>query len=267
MASEQTVARNQGRPGRDFVSVVVATGAGRRAFLRQLLRCWESQSLDSGALELVVVDDCPDGEGARICAGRTGVRHVALAAPTILGDKLNVGCAAARGDVLAKWDDDDWYGPGFLEIALAALRLRPAGRGLVLWGEYLVLLARDGTLHTTGPGHKAGNTLTFDRALWAERPFRPVPRGVDSAFLEDHPDWGAVDAPDSVVVVRHGANTWTEFRGIEVDPYVADHLELWHAPLVDVVGSDAAAFYAGLAARPTGQSSQGHPDQQERARP
>lgn len=255
-----------GEDGREFVSVVVATGAGRRAFLEQLLRCWESQTLDRGLRELVVVDDCGDGEGARICAGRPGVRHLDLEVPTILGDKLNAGCAAARGDVLAKWDDDDWYGPRYLETALAALRLRPRLRGLVLWGEYLVLLARAGTLHTTGPGHKAGNTLTFDRALWATAPFRPVPSGVDSAFLEDHPDWAPVDAPDAVVAVRHGANTWNEFRGIEVDPYVAGSLRLWQVPLVEVVGVDAAAFYEELQGTPRADQKP-MPDQHEQPQP
>lgn len=231
---------------RDFVSVVVATRPPRRRFLGMLLQCWDHQSLDPRSRELVVVDDSEDDGGADMCADHAGVRHVHLAEPTLLGDKLNAGCELARGGVLAKWDDDDWYGPRYLEVALAALASRPPGRGFVLWGEYLILLAGAGTLHTTGPGHKAGNTLVFDRELWVQAPFRSLAGGVDSAFVEDHPDYAAVDAPDVVVVVRHGANTWTEFRGIAVDPYVAGNLPRWPVPLAEVVGADAARFYRHL---------------------
>jgi len=235
-----------GEHGRDFVSVVVATGADRRQFLEQLLRCWAHQDLAPGARELIVVDDGDDDTGARICDGRQGVRHMRVPAATLLGDKLNTGFAAARGGVLAKWDDDDWYAPRYLSTALGALTGAAAGTGFALWGEYLVLLAAAGTLHTTGPGHKAGNTLTFDRDLWLAAPFRSLPSRVDSAFIEDHPRFVAVDDADAVVVVRHGANTWTEFRGIEVDPYIAGSLRRWPVPLADVVGPEAAAFYQAM---------------------
>lgn len=231
---------------REVVSVVVATGATRRPFLRQLLRCWDSQTLELSRRELVVVDDGDDGVGASLCDGRASVRHVELATATMLGDKLNAGVALARGGVIAKWDDDDWYAPRYLQVALAALAARPAGRGFVLWGEYLILLAATGALHTSGPDHKAGNTLTFDRAQWDSAPFRSLPSRVDSAFIEDHPDFAAVDDPGAVMAVRHGANTWNEHHGIEVDPYIAGTLERWPQPLADVVGTEAAGFYERL---------------------
>lgn len=228
------------------MSVVVATGRDRRAFLGRLLRCWDAQTLDHDARELIVVDDGDDGLGARMCHGRIGVTHLSLGAPALLGDKLNAGCAAACGDVLAKWDDDDWYAPRYLETALAAMAGCERGSGFVLWGEYLVLLLTTGALHTTGPGHKAGNTLTFDRELWMSAPFRSLPSSVDSAFIEDHPGYVAVDDPTAVVVVRHGSNTWTEFRGIDVDPYIAANLSAWPEPLAEVVGPEAACFYQAL---------------------
>lgn len=231
---------------RELVSVVVATGATRRPFLGQLLRCWDAQTLDPSRRELLVVDDGADGIGAALCDGRPNVGHLDLGTPTLLGDKLNAGVSAARGGVVAKWDDDDWYAPRYLEVALAALGRRSKDRGLVLWGQYLILLAASGVLYTTGAGHKAGNTLTFDRALWDVAPFRSVPMRVDSHFLEDHPDFEAVDDPDAVVVVRHGANTWTEHDGIEVDPYIAGELERWPVPLIEVVGAEAERFYGGL---------------------
>ena len=47
-----------------------------------------------------------------------------LPASLPLGTCLNMATAAARGDVIAKIDDDDLYGPRYLDEAVG--RLRPA---------------------------------------------------------------------------------------------------------------------------------------------
>lgn len=195
-----------------------------------------------------MVDDGTPGPGADTCAGVAGVTYVHLP-PTSLGAKLNHGIAAAAGDVLAKWDDDDWYGPTYLETALAALDDCPAGEGLVLWDCFLVYLARSGRLLFSGHGHKAGPTLCFERAVWEAAPFRDLPHSVDSWFLDDHggrfrPVCGKAE---ELVVVRHGANTWQRFWDVDVDDYVERELTDWPRPVEDVVGAEAAAFYRTLA--------------------
>jgi glycosyltransferase involved in cell wall biosynthesis len=107
-----------------------------------------------------------------------------------LGRCLNEAARAARGDVLAKVDDDDLYGPSYLDEAVAALE---AGRGDVVGKtEMYVYLARSRELLLWHPGasrlhqdHVAGGTLLFPRAL-GERPgFRDVNRSEDTLFLDD----------------------------------------------------------------------------------
>ena len=212
------------------------------------MRCWKAQT--HVERELVVVDDGEAGPGARSCDGTPGGRSLHVPEPT-LGAKPNLGAEAARGEILAKWDDDDWYGPRYLETALAALAACPAGEGFVLWDCYLVYLAWNGHLKFTGHGHKAGSSLCFERLLWETAPFRDLPHSVDSWFIADHggrfrPVCGEAD---QLVAVRHGANTWRRFWDVDVDRYVEEELADWPLPITAVVDPEAAAFYAGLPGR------------------
>ena len=38
-----------------------------------------------------------------------------------LGAKLNLACDYARGEIIAHWDDDDWYAPRRLSTQVEAL--------------------------------------------------------------------------------------------------------------------------------------------------
>src|ERR1043166_1315605 len=100
-----------------LVSCVLVT-RDRPAFVRQALRCFSSQ--DYPDKELIVVDD-----GAApvesLCAGVPRLTYIRLDTPAPTGTKLNLGIEAARGDILQKLDDDDFYAPGFLSIAARRL--------------------------------------------------------------------------------------------------------------------------------------------------
>lgn len=235
---------------RTAVSSVVATG-GRTGFLAIALRHWSRQTWPAERRELIVVDDTPGDDGARVCDGVPGVRYLHVA-PMLLGDKLNVGCAEARFDVLHKWDDDDVYAPTFLTTAMAELAQCPSDAGLVVWDCYLLWLAWNGEVRFTGHGHKAGPSLTFDRALWEAAPFRSVPRSVDSHFLADHPDWRPVCGhADELVLVRHKANTWMQFWQTDVDAYIENELALDGRTIADFVAPEDLGFYEELGRRVT----------------
>jgi glycosyltransferase involved in cell wall biosynthesis len=100
------------------------------------------------------------------------------------GTCLNRGIAASRGEMLAKIDDDDLYGPCYLAEAAAALA---AGEGDVvgkmeayvfLSDERQLLLWRAGASLQRQSG-LAGPTLFFPRRLGEAPGFRPLP-SVDS---------------------------------------------------------------------------------------
>jgi hypothetical protein len=128
-----------------------------------------------------------------------------LHAPASLpfGAVLNQAASLARGDVLLKMDDDDWYGPDFVRDLLLAYGY--SGADVVgtppefIYVEPLDVTARrkDATerYHTI----VAGGTIMVSRdAFSAVGGFRPLPRSVDAALL------AAVNAAGGSVYRTHG---------------------------------------------------------------
>lgn len=172
-----------------LVSAVVATR--RPAFLADAVAMVRAQTYPK--VELVVVLHGTRGRelpAAARSALRAADRVLEAPAADPLGACLGRGIAASSGAVLAKIDDDDLYGPGYLEEAVAA---HAAGQGDVIGKTeaYVYLQAeRQLLLWRAGAGGRTqryllGSTLLFPRRL-GERPgFRPLPLGVDLAFLDD----------------------------------------------------------------------------------
>jgi glycosyltransferase involved in cell wall biosynthesis len=224
------------------VSCILATG-GRPRFLRQAIRCFRAQSLTDA--ELVVVDDGPEPD-RELPSLDERIRYVWLDHRASLGRKLNVAAVLARGELLQKLDDDDYYHPHFLASTVEALR----GQGtdtVAACGTFLVLLARSGEVRHAGRGWFAGATLCFPRRLWERRPFRDVTRGEDWFFLEDHgPRRLRLSRPELFIAVRHGAgHTWTRSGRRPVDE-VFRRRPRYRVPLERLVPPEALAFYRSL---------------------
>jgi glycosyltransferase involved in cell wall biosynthesis len=227
------------------VSCVLVT-RDRPAFVRQALRCFSSQ--DYPNKELVVVDD-----GAapveRLCGRVRDLTYIRLSTPAPTGTKLNIGIAAARGAILQKLDDDDFYAPGFLSTAVARLIRARRRDALVSWCCFLVLIARERKLYFSGHGWSTGGTLCFRRALWERHPFRDIYTSSDSWFIRDaRPLVERVCAAEQYLVVRHGANTWRRITGYgAAENYF--RLRPCRTALRDVVGARHARFYSSLMAK------------------
>jgi len=228
----------------ELVSCIMAT-AGRPAFVRQAVRYFLRQTYR--AAELVVVDDgVPPVADA--CAGLERVRYLRLDRRASTGAKLNLGIQAARGGLLQKWDDDDYYHPDFLRTAVAHMPPPPdRDHCLVAWDCFLILIAGERRLRASGHGWTIGNTFLFTRKFWARAPFRDLARGSDWWFLRDQQVvLVRVCAPEQCMVVRHGQNTWTDMRsGEPVDDYLR-RFPFHDRPGCDVMGAEDWAFYESL---------------------
>lgn len=209
-----------------LVSVLCASS--RPAFLPQLERCFARQTYQP--VELII----EDGSAS-------------------MGAKLNRAAERARGAFFVKWDDDDWYSPEFL--ALAVSRGRGALDAISAWAEFLVWFPETRQFRTSGGNWMAGGTLCFPRGLWEKKPFREdLARGVDAAFLGDHAKARRLPIPGAerhYVVIRHGANTWNDHKptGQPVNSFFArqpvypvEQRAIWKDP-ADL------AFYRGLVMR------------------
>lgn len=199
------------------VSCLLATG-DRRDFARQAIRCFLRQTLS--AAELLVID------GGRepvedLCDGLLSVRYLRVPPETTLGMRLNIGAEHARGEILQKIDDDDYYHPQFLARSVGALESGGDLNAIVAWDCFFVLLQGDDELRFSQHGWAAGGTLCFRRDVWQRTLFRDIPRAVDHWFLIDaDAPLVRVCAPEYYILVRHGANTWRELStGTDVNRY------------------------------------------------
>ncbi len=106
-----------------------------------------------------------------------------------LGDCYNLLAGKAKGEVVAKIDDDDYYGEYYLSEQLAAMDYADAdvvGKA----AHYMYLESQDATvLRFPETEHKyrpfvSGPTIVAKRQVVLENPFPPVLRGEDTGFLK-----------------------------------------------------------------------------------
>lgn len=223
-----------------LVSVVLTT-RDRPHFLPLAVASYRQQTYPHR--ELIVVDDgyrfpVPEAEVAAV-----GGRLLRAEPGTPLGSKLNMGIAQARGLLIQKMDDDDWYGPAFLATMVAGLskQWQVACRPTLLFlSPFLFFDLATWQVRQSIPGHLPGATLLFPRDLWEEQPFRPLPGDEDVWFLLDHVRLGAsparVEARETYLAVRHAGldldrgHTWTHHgTGQALDDYIS-RLELYARP-------------------------------------
>jgi len=227
----------------ELVSCILATG-DRPAFARQAIKYFLHQTYEQR--ELVVVDDGKRPVEA-LCSGIPGVQYIHTGARLSLGSKLNLGIQHARGSIIQKLDDDDYYAPGFLSLAVGNLSGSRRGSVIVAWDCFLVLLVGDPRLRFSGHGWAAGASLCFHRELWERVRFRDIPKAVDVNFIKDaRARIIRVCAPELLIVLRHGANTWNENTdGSSVDQFFA-RLPIYHKSLDALVDRQALLFYESL---------------------
>jgi glycosyltransferase involved in cell wall biosynthesis len=177
--------------------------------------------------ELVILDDAGGTLGTML-PDDPRIRYQQMRAGTSIGGKRNRGVELSRGEIVAQWDDDDWYAPNRLSAQAAPIL---AGRADVtaLRGEVFFDLARwefwtcSAALHRrlfVGDVH--GGTLVYRRRVWSGRVRYPLASlAEDAAFLVSAIRGGArllrLDTPGLFVYVRHGRNAWGFACGQHLD--------------------------------------------------
>ena len=240
IAGPAAAAIGRGAPDVPLVSCVMPTH-NRGLFVPQAVRCFLAQ--DYPNKELVVVDDGTERVEAVVPAG-TAIRYVGVDRRLTLGEKRNLGIEMSGGDIIAHWDDDDWYAPGYLTRMVREV-LQGGSDTLAGVSHYLVLMLESGQLKVCRSAGPAGASFCFRRQLWAQHHYRSVNRAEDYFFLEDaRPSVRCVADPELFAVVRHRGHTWTSDKGGDVDRRL-ERLRSYSRPLDAVVGADDAAFYTG----------------------
>ena len=148
-------------------------------------------------IELVLAAHGDGFDRARLEAlaanGGTDSRVLTVPAGRVLGEVLNEALEHSRGELITKFDDDDFYGPEHIwDLVLAHEYSRATLVGKA--AEYVYLEGADRTLRRfPGGAERYGSKLTLAggamiiarSALDAVVGWKPVPSGVDRALMQD----------------------------------------------------------------------------------
>ncbi|HYV13304.1 MAG TPA: glycosyltransferase [Pyrinomonadaceae bacterium] len=198
----------------------------RRRYVPQALQSFLQQ--DYPNCELIIVDDGKDAI-RDLVEGRPNVRYFHVPRTTI-GAKRNLACKHAAGEIIAHWDDDDWYSPDRLRYQVMPIIAGKAD--LTGLENAFVLELPHGEFWTTEPalhqrlfvGNVHGGTLVYRKELWTQGLRYPeVNLAEDAGLLVRATRKGKrlvrLSNPGVFVYVRHGRNAWQQFApGTFIDP-------------------------------------------------
>jgi glycosyltransferase involved in cell wall biosynthesis len=235
-----------------MVSCIMPT-FNRRPYVPQALQSFLHQ--DYPNRELIVVDDGNDAI-EDLTHELPNVRYFRMPARKSIGAKRNFACQQAGGDIIAHWDDDDWYSPDRLRYQVEPLLAGVAD--LTGLETAFVLDLPAGEFWTTNPqlhqrlfvGNVHGGTLVYRKELLARGLRYPETNLAEDAWLlhravRQGQRLLRLANPGVFVYVRHGTNAWREFApGQFIDPSGWERIPAPpHFPAI------ALAFYQAAALR------------------
>lgn len=192
----------------DRVADAVASVTAQTYPRIELVLAAHGDGFDRARLEALAAGSGPDARVLAVPAGR------------VLGEVLNEALDHSRGELVTKFDDDDYYGPEHVwDLVLAH---EYSGATLVgKAAEYVYLEGADRTLRRFRRGaERFGSQLTLagGAMIIARRDidevvgWRPVPSGVDRALMDDVVAGGGRlyrTHGRGYLLVRHaGGHTW-----------------------------------------------------------
>src|SRR5262245_38802091 len=164
-----------------LVSCITPT-FNRGRFLDQAVRYFARQ--DYSNRELIIVDDGTEPACSSIECEH--VRYIRLSERKSVGEKRNIGCAAARGEIILHWDDDDWQAPWRISYQVQELLDRGADVSGLDTLLYFDPHSEKVWRYTYQPSPRrwvAGNTLCYRRSHWEGHPFPHLNIGEDARFV------------------------------------------------------------------------------------
>jgi glycosyltransferase involved in cell wall biosynthesis len=184
-----------------FVSCIMPT-YNRREFVPHAIRYFLRQDYENK--ELIVIDDGEDVIQDLIPQTET-LRYYRLDKKISLGAKLNLACQYSKGEIIAHWDDDDWYAPRRLQYQVTALEndeIDVCGINKLL---YYDVRNKQAYRYVYPPDQRTwliGSSLCYKKEVWDLHHFADINVGMDGLFVWAMPPGRIKVLPDSSIAVH-----------------------------------------------------------------
>lgn len=202
-----------------LVSCILPT-YNRRQFFPNAIRYFQRQ--DYTNKELIILDDGTDSVEDLVPAAKN-IRYYRLEQKITLGAKLNMACSYASGNIIANWDDDDWYAPHRLSYQASAMQQKTVAVCGINKLLYLDLKSKQGLQYIYPKEHKiwlSGSSLCFTKELWESLRFADVNVGMDGLFVWATP-------PERIKVLEDNTFAIHMIHDHNVSPKNTDNI-WWH---------------------------------------
>lgn len=201
-----------------LVSCLMVTKSGREPLARRAIENFHAQAYSNK--ELVIVADTPE-----VFTSGPNVIVVRALRGSGIGRLRALSVAAAKGDLVAVWDDDDEHHPLRLLKQIGALLATPDASASVL--EQVTLVCSCGYEQPSAK-HWWEPTLVAYRAPLPA--YRDIPKGEDTALLEDIGGKNLIAVVDAAELYRyhyHGANNCTIEHWQNIFESAGRHHDVW----------------------------------------
>lgn len=165
-----------------LVSCIMPT-YNRREFVPHAIRYFLRQQYENK--ELIIIDDGSD-KVHDLVPDIPNISYYSLPKKITLGAKLNLACKCAQGDIIANWDDDDWYADWRLQYQVQSLQnnnKQVCGINRLL---YFDLDSKNAYQYIYPSNQRVwllGSSLCFTKELWRHNQFADINVGMDGLFV------------------------------------------------------------------------------------
>ena len=192
--------------------------------------------------ELIIVDDGPTPIHELI-PDEPNIQYIRLNDRHPVGIKRNIACESAQGELIAHWDDDDWFAPHRLSVQVEVMQ----NRSIDMCGIDTLLYydLRDGRawryIHPRRARHWL-SLLMYRRSLWSRTRHCASKMGSDTRFVWRVNPRRIFTLPDTDlnVCMMHSSN---------VSPKNTQAAR-WHATavqdVINVLGDDWRYYKSGI---------------------
>ncbi|WP_181917351.1 glycosyltransferase [Virgibacillus dokdonensis] len=174
----------------DDEGVTVVTVTMRPDFLENVLYNYSQQTWENKELIIVLNGENFDTEEVNSKTKNYANVKVINSASSTLGACLNKAIENAEFNVIAKFDDDDYYGPNYLTDSMQAFVYTDASiigkKSIYMYFEDTdMLVLKYPNTENKFQTFVYGATLVFKKEVWEANSFSDRNRGEDSAFLKN----------------------------------------------------------------------------------